>query len=175
MNHINDEILNRYFDNDLTMPEITLVTEHIKDCAECLAKLKAQKLADINLKRLDTFQTSFNFAEKVMQKISLSAFKFKPKKSYFFRVVFSTFILASLAVVVFAFASLPMNASESSSDKWIEYINNILTNAFSAYKNTFGKINISLIGTILTFVLFISGYFVFESHRKIKNQIEKLR
>lgn len=173
MNHITDEILNKYIDNELNSIELSLINAHLKLCEVCLAKLKAQKVVDNNLKKLETFATSYNFTEKVMQKISFSAGKFVPKKSYFFRVVFSVFILGSLAVVAFVFANLPYGTS-SNNFEWTKLFNNYIIKIFGGFEDSISKSNLSLIGTILTFILFISGYFVFESHRKIKDQINKL-
>jgi predicted PurR-regulated permease PerM len=82
--------------------------------------------------------------------------------------------LGSLAVVVFIFANIPADTSGSESKEWIELFNNFITKVLSGYESSISKSNISLIGTILTFILFVSGYFVFESHRKMKNQINKL-
>jgi hypothetical protein len=174
VNHLTDEILNKFIDNELSSAELSLLNDHIKVCNECLAKLKAQKIVDNNLKRIDTYQAPLNFTEKVMQKISATAVKFKPKKSYFFRVVFSVFILASLTVVAIAFANIPADTSTSGTMEWTKFFSDIIPKLFSGYETSISKSSISLIGTILTFILFISGYFVYESHRKIKNQIDKM-
>jgi hypothetical protein len=174
MNHITDEILNKFIDNELSTAELTLLNDHIKVCNECLTRLKAQKVVDNNLKRIDTFQAPLNFTERVMQKISATAVKFKPKKSYFFRVIFSVFILGSLAVVAIAFASIPADTSNSGTMEWTKIFSNLIPKILSGYESSLGKSSISLIGTILTFILFVSGYFVIESHRKIKNQIDKM-
>ena len=58
MNHLTDEILNKFIDNELTTAELTRLNDHIRICNECLAKLKAQKVVDNNLKRIETFQVS---------------------------------------------------------------------------------------------------------------------
>lgn len=174
MNHITDEILNKFIDNELSTAELSLLNDHIKVCNECLARLKAQKVVDNNLKRIETYQAPFKFTEKVMRKISATAVKFKPKKSYFFRVVFSVFILGSLAVVAIAFANIPADTSNSGSTEWTKIFSSFISKLFSGYERSISKSSISLIGTILTFILFVSGYFVFESHRKIKNQINKM-
>jgi len=174
VNHLTDEILNKFIDNELTTAELTRLNDHIRICNECLAKLKAQKVVDNNLKRIETFQVSLNFTEKVMKKISATTVKFKPKKSYFFRIVFSVFILGALAVLAFAFANIPANTSANETMEWTKFFSSIVPKLLSGYESSISKSSISLIGTILTFILFISGYFVYESHRKVKNQINKM-
>jgi hypothetical protein len=174
VNHITDEVLNKYIDNELNSDELSLLNEHIRICDSCFAKLKAQRVVENNLRKIVTFTTSFSFAEKVMQKISSSSGKFVPRKSYFFRIVFSVFILGSLAVVALVFANLPVTSSGGNNQEWVKLFDNYIVKIFSAFENSLNKINLSLLGTILTFILFVSGYFVFESHRKIKDQIKKL-
>jgi hypothetical protein len=174
VNHITDEILNKFIDNELTTSELTQINDHIKICNECLTRLKAQKVVDNKLKRIDTYLAPLNFTEKVMKKISATAVKFKPKKSYFFRVVFSVFIIGALAVLAFAFANIPASSSANETMEWTKFFSSIVPKLLSGYESSLSKSSVSLIGTILTFILFVSGYFVYESHRKVKNQINKM-
>lgn len=172
MNHLNDEILNRYIDNELSGRELSEINDHIKVCDQCLNLLKAQKLADQQLKKLEVYNPSPDFTELLMKKVQLAARPFQPKKNYFFRVVFSFMLIVSLAVVIAAFASIPTDASQGMSVN--EYVYEEIAHFFSGYKNIVTGRNASIVGAVLSFVILISAYFIYDSHKHFKNRLEKL-
>lgn len=173
MNHINEEILNKYIDNELSGKELSDLNEHIKICDKCLNTLKAHKLADTHLRKMEVHNPSADFTERLMQKVHLTVRPFKPRKSYFIRFIFSTILLCSLAVVIVAFANLPVNSDQGIS--YNEYIVEEVTNFFTEYKKILTGTNASIIGAVLSFSLLISAYFIYESHKSFKNRLDKLR
>ena len=88
MNHIEDELLNKYLDNELNSNEISLLNEHLRECDECLTRLKGLKVVDHQLKKLDISHVRADFTEMIMRKINQTTVKFAPKKFYFFRFIY---------------------------------------------------------------------------------------
>lgn len=172
MNHLNDEILNKYIDNELSGRELSDINDHIKICDQCLNLIKAHKLADQQLKKLELFSPSKDFTEILMKKVHLVARPFQPKKSYFFRFVFSFMLIGALGVVIAAFASIPADTSQGISVN--EYVYEEIIHFFSGYKNIITSRNASIVGAVLSFVILISAYFIYDSHKNFKNRLEKL-
>lgn len=172
MNHIDDELLNKYIDNELGSQELSLINEHIKICIECLARLKALKVVDTHLKRLDVTQLGTGFTENIMNKINKAAVILKPKKYYFFRFIFSLFILVMLGVFSLLITSTSNSMNESTS--FMDYLDLGTSYLSSNFKNLVGKINVSLVGTVISLIFFISMYLIYDSHRKLKNRLNRL-
>jgi len=171
--HLSDEILNKYVDNELSAEELSEVSEHISNCPECLSKLKAQRVVEHHLKRLESFSLSNNFSNLVMMKINASV-SYKPKKSYFMRIIFSFFAASCLAVLVFIFANMPDVSGSGEYSKMFDQFSEFINGVFSANQKIFSQKTISLVGTMLTVILIVSGYFIYDYHKRFKNHINKL-
>jgi len=172
MNHLNDEILNKYIDNELSDKELSDLNDHIKNCDQCLNLLKAHRLADHHLKKMEISSPSSDFTQRIMQKVQMVSKPFKPKKNYFFRFVFSFMLLLALGIVIFAFANMPSAASEGISVN--EYLLEGVSHFFSGYENIIKGRNASIIGSVLSFIILISVYFIYESHKNFKSRLDKL-
>ncbi len=171
--HLSDEILNKYVDNELSAEELSEVSEHINACTECLSKLKAQRVVEHQLKRIENFTLSDSFTNLVMTKINVSAIH-KPKKSYFMRFIFSFFALSCLAILIFIFANMPEVNNSGEYSKWFDNAGEFINGVFSANQKLFSQKTISLIGSMLTIILLATGYFIYDFHKRFKNHIDKL-
>jgi len=174
MIHLNDELLNAYIDNELDYSKISEINDHIKICSECLNKLKAMRGVENQLKNLVTYNTTDNFTLSVMEKINLSIAHFKPKKSYLFRFIFGFFVAITLGICVAAFAAITPAASSFDINTIVENVSSDAQSIFSSYKILFSKQIVSIIGGVLIISVFISIYFFYESHKNIKNRLNKL-
>ncbi len=171
--HLSDEILNKYVDNELSAEELSDVSEHINNCPECLSKLKAQRVVEYQLKRIESFSVPNNFTNIVMKKINASVV-YKPKKSYFIRFIFSFFALSCLAVLMFVFANMPDMSGNGEPSKWVDQFGVFINSIFSTSQKIFSQKTVSLIGTMLTIILLASGYFIYDSHKRFKDHFNKL-
>lgn len=171
--HLSDEILNKYVDNELSAGELSEVSEHINVCAECLSRLKAQRLVEHQLKRIEGFNVADDFTNLVMKKISVSV-SYKPKKSYFMRFVFSFFAVSCLAVLIIVFANMPQTSGDGEYLKWVDKTGEFIKGIFSANQKIFSQKTISLVGTMLTAILLASGYFIYDFHKRFKDHMNKL-
>ena len=108
-----------------------------------------------------------------MMKINASV-SYKPKKSYFMRMIFSFFAVSCLAVLIFIFANMPDVSGSGEYSKMIDQFSGFLNGVFSANQKIFSQKTISLVGTTLTVILIVSGYFIYDFHKRFKNHINKL-
>ncbi len=169
MNHLNDELINKYFDNDLSISDINKINEHIKICADCLNKIKAQKLVEGQLKNLPLENLSYNFTESLMSKIQAVSVKHEPKKNYFFRFIFSVFIFMFLGIFIFAASGTHQNQNED----WFKLITNNSSAFFNVTSNLFSKIDSSIFTSVLAFIVLISIYYFYETTKTMKNNFSK--
>jgi hypothetical protein len=175
MMHLSDEILNAYIDNELDYNKINEINDHIKICSECLNRLKAQKGIEYQLKNLATYNVSDNFTSAVMKKINNSVAHFQPKKSYFFRVIFGFFIVVALAICVTAFAAIAPTASGYDIEIIIKNVSENASGIFSSYKLLFSRQIISIIRSVLLITILASLYFFYETHKNMKDHLNKFR
>lgn len=172
---ITDEVLNKYIDGELTSQEITELKAIINSDSEALALVKAHRFVDQILREIEIENAPENFTHRVMNQISNASVKIKDSSAFmksilvFFGVVFAI-------LVGYVFSLEP--SSSGTADKKITTVYGDVEKFFS---NTFGSISISfdsnfilIIGFSLTVVLLITTYFVFESHKKFKEQIDNL-
>lgn len=174
MIHLNDEILNRYTDNELDSDELARVNEHLKICHDCLSRLKAQRIVEQQLRAIDTYHLSSDFTKLLMHKIEKVSFHYKPRKSYFFRFIFSFFLLSALSVVGFLLINIPTAQPDSETSIWIRSVNGVISYISAYYRNIFTGRDTPIITTILTFAILISIYVMYESHRQLKSHLRKL-
>jgi hypothetical protein len=180
MNHLTDEILNKYIDNELDVHELNIVNEHIKVCEVCLQKLKAQKVVDTNLRGISQFKLPEGFTENMMQQIAVirpASIHFKPQKSYLLRFIFLFLGLAILTFFILGLYEVSQSSSSLSLDKlfWYPEFLKKISVEVNSYSALFKSQTISLIGGIFTFILLISAYFIYDSHRDFKNRLNNLR
>lgn len=177
MNHLTDEILNRYIDNELDIQELNFLNEHIKKCQMCLQRLKAQKVVEQNLKRVHEYKVPENFTDMIMKQIAAirPAIKFIPKKSYFLRFIFVFLGFGILSIIALGLYEISLSSPSIESPEWYKGVLRYVTSEFNLYSSFFRDQTISIIGAIFTFILLISAYFVYDSHKSFKNRVNNLR
>lgn len=169
--HISDDILNKYIDNEISGEELNQLNGHLQSCNECLNRLKALRVVDRQLKRIDTYTLPDSFTHMMMQKITATAYHFRPQKNYFFRFVTGTFIFLIFAVLGLLVYMMPDNIFTSQGPSWYENMLDGVVNTFIHYFSYLKNRDASLIGSVLTVILLISGLFIYDSHRQLKNKI----
>lgn len=178
MTHISDDILNKYIDNELEGEELSELNEHLKYCSSCLAKLKAQRVVEQQLRRIDTFQLRSDFTQILMKKIGNIPFHYEPKKSYFFRFIVGLFVVLIAVILAAAISAVPAashTAGPASAPGWYttftEGILRQFTNLLSNYGSLFSGKDVSIVGSGLAFIILVSIYIVYESFRQAKSRV----
>jgi len=171
---INDELLNKYIDNELTEVELKELSEALKNDNEAQAKLKALQLTDEVLRKMEITPAPQNFTESFMKKIITVSSVHKEKISYFFVSVISFFAVAIIGVLGFSFSKIDITSSSlGENNQYVQKTKEVFSGGLSQLNSIFSNDNMLLIGAGLTFVLLISGYFIIESHKSFKQKLNR--
>ena len=174
MKNLNDEILNKLIDNELSTSEINQINELLSIDSDAMRKVKAHKMVDAILRKLEVEPAPINFTELIMKKISKST-SVKYQKYGFFRFIVATFGILTLSMMGYmislAIQTNPEAGTQSRYESIIDYM-----------KNTFLGIDFSVslnsnllmvVGASLTLILLLTAYFIFEHHKAFKQKLDQ--
>lgn len=167
MNLISDEILNNYLDGELSADEIKRLDDEIRSDAELKKRFIALKKVHQKLSLLKADEVSSAFTKKVMMRIS-KKYRVPKDQKYFIAFIYSIFGALCLAIVGYLIVSISGEISESITTQTSETVRNYSENFVQLVKSLFNKMNISVLGSILSIVLLVSGYFFFEMSKRSK-------
>ena len=173
MKQLTDEILNKYIDNELSTHELGEMKKLIASDDEAMNLLKAHKLADQILHKIDVTPAPGNFTDKVMDKI-LTVVPTKVRKSYFVPAVIGFLFAAIIGVTAYSLSLIPENSEESG--KTVSIINQakeVVAEKVGSFASFFNNDTILIIGSFLTFVLLLSAYFMISSHKNFRHNLDK--
>ena len=171
MNMLSDEILNKYLDGELEPGKIKEVESILKESEADRKRFNALKIAHDNLSLIKEDKVSEDFTSRLMAKLNK---KFVlPKGQKYFVVFVSSFIvlicLGVLGYIISTILSAPV--AQSQSPQVMETVQNVSNGVTSELKKIFGGTNLSIIGSIISFALIISGYLFFERQKQIKARL----
>ncbi len=173
MKKISDELLNQYIDGELEKDSALKLEEELKYSEEARNRLKALRIVHRNLFSIKEDKVSDSFTAELMSKIQHKA-GFKKGQNYFIISISSIILIVALVVIGYAaslvFAALP----ESGNGSLLGNAGNLLTSFIESGKKLFTGKNISIIGSIISLGLIISGYFFFESHRQTREKLSRI-
>ena len=174
MSKIPDEILNEYLDNELDGASIDKLKKDLNDDEESLKNLKLLKTVDSSLKKLEVYPAPENFTEKVMNVIGAGARKVKQQTSYFFISIMSIFTLAIVGIFVFVFDSFDLVGGSSPGKEYqmVETAKKFVSENVNSFGTFFSGDKMLLVGGVLTIILFLTGFFVYDSHKSFKNKLK---
>ena len=168
-----DELMNKYIDNELTSDELNQVEELIKSEKNFSSQLSLHKYVHETLYQVPTKKAPKNITEIIMRKIA-GKISDKYKKNYLFRFVVAT-LTSILILTLFLFfyflgdLELFKNASEFSFD----YSDKILP-SLSYIKDIFNSEIFKTVTGLLGFVILLLFYFNYNSHKQLKDTLNKL-
>ena len=166
MIELNDNILNKYIDDELDSSLAQQIKIQLESSPEDMNKYKALLFIHNELRRLPVDDVSPNFTANLMLKIQRSL-KSKKEQNLFVISILSFFFLISLGIIGYLLANYIFTAEPGSSDA-ITQLTQRSEEFVTLLRNFFSKGNISIIGSIFSFVLLISGYFFYESVKHSK-------
>lgn len=170
---INDELLNKYIDNELSEIELKELSETLKSDSEAQAKLKALQLTEEVLRKMEITPAPQNFTEIFMKKIITVSSVHKEKVSYFFVSVISFFALTIIGVIGYSVSKIGFETSLGENNQYVQKTKEVFSGGLTQINSIFNNDNMLLIGAGLTFVLLISGYFIIESHKNFKEKLNR--
>jgi hypothetical protein len=172
---ITDEILNKYLDGELSKEEAEEVKAQLNTSVDIQKKFSALKLVHEKLFQLNVEEVSPDFTTSVMNKIGKQRFVV-PKQQKYFIVSVATFITL-LCLLVFGFSiSAIISTSPTStgqSKTFFDSLSHLSDGLVTIMKNLFTGKGMSIIGSVFSIVILISGYFFFEMQKRAKTTLSK--
>ena len=166
MIELNDDILNKYIDGELDKNLAQHVKIQIESSSEDMKKYKVLLTIHDELQKLPVEEVSYDFTFKLMLKVQRSL-KSKKEQKFFVISVLSFFSLICLGIIGFLIANIVFTANPGSPDFLAQFTER--SDSFvTLLKNVFSKGNISILGSVFSFVLLIGGYFFYENLRHSK-------
>ncbi|MBT8380326.1 MAG: hypothetical protein KJN64_13960 [Ignavibacteria bacterium] len=167
--NITDEILNKYLDGELAADEILLVKKALQASEELQKRFNTLKLVHDNLFSLREDELSPAFTESVMSKITRKKFTV-PKQQKYFIISIAAFITV-LCLVVFGFSISAIISSSPASSESLDVLDTfaVLSSSLIDFiQQLFTGKGLSIIGSIFSLIIIISGYFFFEMQKRSK-------
>jgi cytochrome b subunit of formate dehydrogenase len=164
MKNINDELLNKYLDDELSREEKDFVKSEIENSSEVKKRYEALLKAHSYFNSIEEESPSIDFTKLVMKKLNKRSVIAKQQK-YFLLSILSLLGLIIVGITGYALyqvisAIQPIQSSE------------IVTN-YSKYlgdyvSSLFGQKNLTILGSVLSFIMLISGYFLYDYQKHSK-------
>lgn len=170
MIQITDEILNKYLDGELSREETEQVKSALRTSIDLQRKYNALKIVHSELLNFKEDEVSPGFTDSLMKQIVRKKFAL-PKQQKYFIFSIATFITL-LCLVIFGFtisaiiSSAPSSIADSNSV--FDSIPNLSDGLVKILKHLFSGAGLSIIGSIFSIVVLISGYFFFEMQKRSK-------
>jgi anti-sigma factor RsiW len=163
---VTDEILNRYIEGELDAETVQEIKNQISKSEEVRTRFNALMKVHEELKKIEIKETKRNFTSMVMAKIIKPA-KVRKSDKAFILSISGIFVIICLVIVGIAVYYSAVSLSKSGQEQTLlqnilshsEYISNFI-------KDIFNRQSISVIGSIMSFLIIISGYFYFENKKK---------
>lgn len=168
MNLLSDEILNKYIDGELNASQIEEVKTVLEKSEDDRKRFSTLKIVHEKLSLIQEDEISEDFTNLVMAKIS-KPFTVPRRQKYFIISITSIFILVCLGIVGYvASIIISSSASQTESIQMTETVQKIGNGLISELRKLFSGSELSIIGSVLSLAILISGYFFFEHQKQTK-------
>src|SRR3989304_4936885 len=166
MIELNDDLLNKYIDGELDREMIDQIKIKLESSHQDMMKYRTLLSVHNELKKMPAEEVSSSFTANLMLKVQRSL-KSKREQNFFIVSVLSLFFLICIGIIGYLLANYIFTAEPGSSDALTQFTQR--SEGFvTLLKNFFSKGNISIIGSIFSFILLVSGYFFYESVKHSK-------
>lgn len=167
---INDQILNSYFDGDLSSQEKEEILRAIENSPILRNKFDSLKQTNDLLLSMKADEVSENFVSIVMSKLNAQKIRVRQQKR-FLTMIISFFGILISTITGFVLYNILISASQSTeSSSSITSMSNYFKNLSSLL---FSKSGTTIIGSVLSFIMLVSGYFLFEYQKKMKSNLRR--
>lgn len=168
MNLLSDEILNKYLDGELDKKQSTEIEEILNKSENDRKRFSALKLIHKELSLTQEDKVSADFTNNVMAKLN-KKFALPKQQNYFIISIASILGLFCLGIVVYVVATIiSSSAPQTESLQITETVNRFGNGLILELKKLFIGKNLSIIGSVFSLGILISGYFFFEQQKRGK-------
>lgn len=171
MRKLTDEILNKYVDGDLDPESRKQVEIILSSSSEDRKNYEALLLIHKQLKKIEEISVKQDFTNRVMNTL------LKHKKAYqeqrkFILSISSVFIFLILFIIgIFLYFSFTLNNNSAASSNYLQVVISFFNVIASSLTGIFTPKGLSILGSVLSLGILISGYFFFENLKstRLKN------
>jgi cytochrome b subunit of formate dehydrogenase len=164
MNNINDELLNKYLDDELNQEEKDLVKTSIESSLEVKKRFEALLKAHNLFNSVEEESLSIDFTKLVMSKLNRKSVIAQQQK-YFLLSILSLLGLVILWITGYVLSQVISSIQPIQSSEYVATYSKDLGNYIA---NLFGQKNLSIFGSVLSFIMLISGYFLYDYQKHSK-------
>ncbi len=161
---INDELLNKYLDDELNREEKESVKTAIENSSELKKRYTALLDANSLLKNMEPDSPGLDFTKLVMNKISSKGSN-KRQQKYFLFLILSFLGLIVIGITGYVLYNIVSSIQPSETNTAVTTYSKGIGDYFA---NVFGKKNLSIFGSVLSFIMLISGYFLYDYQKRSK-------
>ncbi len=167
MKNMDDELLNRYIDGEVTQNELNLIDKLLLTDTELKKRLSSLRKVHSELKSMKVDEPGLDFTARVMQRIA-NRYKVQRQQKIFIASVIS--FLGILCAVFFGFVLVKLSdeISGTLSLQGSSIIEQHANDLVYFVSNSFSGLSISVFGSILSVIILISAYFFFEINKNSK-------
>ena len=168
MNLLSDEILNKYLDGELDKNQSAEIEEILNKSENDRKRFSALKLIHNELSLMQEDKVSVDFTNNVMTRVN-KKFALPKQQNYFIVSISSILVLICLVIVTYVVtAIISSSAPQTESLQITETVNRFGNGLILELKKLFSGKNLSIIGSVFSLGILISGYFFFEQQKRRK-------
>lgn len=168
MNLLSDEILNKYLDGELDKNQSAEIKEILNKSENDRKRFSALKLIHKELSLMQEDKVSVDFTESVMRRVN-KKFVLPKQQNYFIFSIASILVIVCLGIVAYVISAiLSSSPMQTESLQITETVNRLGNGLILELKKLFSGKNLSIIGSVFSLGILISGYFFFEQQKRSK-------
>ena len=168
MNLLSDEILNKYLDGELDKNQSAEIEEILNKSENDRKRFSALKLIHKELSLMQEDKVSVDFTKNVMARVN-KKFALPKQQNYFIICIASILALFCLVIVAYVItAIISSSVPQTESLQITDTVNRFGSGLISELKKLFSGKNLSIIGSVFSLGILISGYFFFEHQKRSK-------
>lgn len=170
MIQITDEILNKFLDGELNREETEKVNSALLGSTELQKKFNALKLVHKELLNFREDEVSAGFTDSLMNQIVIKKFALPKQQKYFIASVATFITLLCLVIFGFSISAVISTTSPSVGEtrSVVDSVSYLTDGLVKTLKQLFSGAGLSIIGSIFSIIVLISGYFFFEMQKRSK-------
>jgi anti-sigma factor RsiW len=168
MNLLTDEILNKYLDGELDKNQSAEIEEILNKSENDRKRFSVLKLIHNELSLMQEDKVSVDFTINVMARVS-KKFALPKQQNYFIISISSVMLLICIVIITYVVtAIISSSAPQTESLQITETVNRFGNGLILELKKLFSGKNMSIIGSVFSLGILISGYFFFEQQKRRK-------
>jgi len=169
MIQVTDDMLNSYLDGELSSEDSKQVKAELLSSEELQKRLNTLKLVHKKLYSLKEDEVSAGFTSKVMSKIGRRKLAVPKQQKYFIFSVAAFITILCLVILGFSISAIISSSSAAKESlNIVDTVDVLSTGLVNFIKHLFSGKGLSILGSVFSLVIIISGYFFFEMQKRSK-------